>query len=692
MKKIFISLFTFICFFTLVGCNQEDNIDEEKANEVVNLINELPSTSSLTLEHEELIVSIRAKYEALNVDEKTLVNNYYKLTSAESKIERLKKEYTEELIEEIESLIDELPSIGELSQNDDYLINNISTLIERLGEENINSISNIMKYQIAKDRVEELKLEAIIDSTSKHVINLINNLPEVKNVSLENEEEVIQVRNAYDELLEGAKGRISNYKKLLEIEDVISTLKEFQNFDPRDVLNCISDVATSNTNDLLIVEGENFTVEWSSSNEKLYYFEDGFAKVSKVYQTHRKQNVTVTANITLSNGELITLTKLITVNPVLFTELSDTPVATYFQSSALSSYTNYSDRYLKEGTLFSDKAKDVLDIVYFAFANLDEFGNITLSNYDVINELMPLKGNDVRIVLCIAGVSGSGSKNFATVTADDTKCKNFVNNIMNTVERYNFDGVDIDWESTGTQAVVATSMNKLMRLLREEMNARQDPDGSNYLLSAAVPASSWGTATDRFDFKTLNKYVDYINMMSYDMNKTTHATHLSPLYVSSYDGGYGFGVDYGVKRFTSLGLDKNKIIIGSAGYGKSYKISGNVISSKYPALGYSASLTHLNGVPGAHASGTVFWNAISRLEKAGSYVKYIEYNSKGELVGSYLYNASAGIFVTYDSEEVIKAKYEYACASEGMGIMCWAYTEDTDDNFVDSIYDVKHSK
>lgn len=692
MKKIISIVLSIICLFSIVGCKQEEQINKEKANEVVNLINELPTTSELTLDYEELIINIRTKYDSLSADEKTLVSNYYKLTSAEAKIERLKNELIEELMDEIENLIDQLPNIGDLTENDDYLVNNISTLIEKLDESKINQISNIMKYQIAKDRVEELKLEKIISTTSLEVVKLISELPEVKNIKLEDEEHVSFVRKAYDELLEGAKSRISNYTKLLEIESVISTLKEFQNFDPRDVLNCISDVATSNTNDLLIIEGDNFTVEWSSSNEKLYYFEDGFAKVSKVYQTHRKQNVTVTADITLSNGELITLTKLITVNPVLFNEFSDTPVATYFQSSALSSYTNYSDRYIKEGTLFSDKAKDVLDIVYFAFANLDENGNITLSNYDVINELMPLKANDVRIVLCIAGVSGSGSKNFAIVTADDTKCRNFVNNIMNTVERYNFDGVDIDWESTGTQAVIATSMNKLMRLLREEMTSRQDPDGSNYLLSAAVPASSWGTATDRFDFKTLNKYVDYINMMSYDMNKTTHATHLSPLYVSSYDGGYGFGVDYGVKRFTSLGLDKNKIIIGSAGYGKSYKISGNVISSKYPALGYSASLTHLNGVPGAHASGTLFWNAISRLEKASSYVKYIEYNSKGELVGSYLYNASAGIFVTYDSEEVIKAKYEYACASEGMGIMCWAYTEDTDDNFVDSIYDVKHSR
>lgn len=57
-----------------------------------------------------------------------------------------------------------------------------------------------------------------------------------------------------------------------------------------------------------------------------------------------------------------------------------------------------------------------------------------------------------------------------------------------------------------------------MKELRAEMTKRQAENGTPYFLSAAVPASTWGTASDRFDFKTLNNYVDYINLMSYDLN------------------------------------------------------------------------------------------------------------------------------------------------------------------------------
>ena len=70
--------------------------------------------------------------------------------------------------------------------------------------------------------------------------------------------------------------------------------------------------------------------------------------------------------------------------------------------------------------------------------------------------------------------------------------------------------------------------------------------------------------------------------------------------------------------------------------------------------------------------------------------KYLEYNYSGELVGSYLYNPEEKIFVTYDSIEVVTAKYEYADSMKGMGIMCWAYTEDTSDNFINAIYDSMH--
>lgn len=39
------------------------------------------------------------------------------------------------------------------------------------------------------------------------------------------------------------------------------------------------------------------------------------------------------------------------------------------------------------------------------------------------------------------------------------------------------------------------------------------------------------------------------------------------------------------------------------------------------------------------------------------------------------------------SVEVIEAKYNYAIVN-GMGIMCWAYTQDTNDSYINTIYNV----
>jgi GH18 family chitinase len=160
------------------------------------------------------------------------------------------------------------------------------------------------------------------------------------------------------------------------------------------------------------------------------------------------------------------------------------------------------------------------------------------------------------------------------------------------------------------------------------------------------------------------------------------------MYKSSNDGGYGFGVDYGVTLFVNAGLSRNKIIVGSAGYGKAYKVTGTVNqSSKYPGLGVRGTLTQISGLTGSYSSGTLFGNAIDTLIAGGKYVKYIEYNSSGKIVSSFLYSETDKIFVTYESEEVITAKYEFIKNYNGMGIMSWAYTEDTADRYINSIYE-----
>ena len=57
----------------------------------------------------------------------------------------------------------------------------------------------------------------------------------------------------------------------------------------------------------------------------------------------------------------------------------------------------------------------------------------------------------------------------------------------------------------------------------------------------------------------------------------------------------------------------------------------NLVTSHYK--------TKLPNANGAYASGTVFLVAIQYAISTGKFKKYIEYNTKGQIVGSYLFNS-----------------------------------------------------
>ena len=130
-----------------------------------------------------------------------------------------------------------------------------------------------------------------------------------------------------------------------------------------------------------------------------------------------------------------------------------------------------------------------------------------------------------------------------------------------------------------------------------------------------------------------------------------------------------------------MGLDKSKIILGAAGYGKAYKITGAATET---GLNSAATLTKIDGITGSYASGTIYYVGIKQCIDSGKYKKYEERDAGGNLVGSYLYNAADGIFITYDSAEAVKAKCDFAKAN-GIGVMLWAYGEDATDTVVNAI-------
>ena len=88
------------------------------------------------------------------------------------------------------------------------------------------------------------------------------------------------------------------------------------------------------------------------------------------------------------------------------------------------------------------------------------------------------------------------------------------------------------------------------------------------------------------------------------------------------------------------------------------------------------------------ASKILYYYGIEQLIQTGKYTKYIETASNGNIVSSYIYNATEKIFISYESAEVIAAKYQYAL-DNGFGIMCWSMPEDASDVYINTIYDMK---
>lgn len=532
-------------------------------------------------------------------------------------------------------------------------------------------ITNYQKLLNAENKIviEIAKYQSVID--------LINLIPDP--VTLSSSSKIIEAENAYEKLAELYRPFVTNYQKLLDAREVLNELLDNVDFNIHDYIPeyIDGDIYAPST-----IGTKKLT--WSIIDSELLIYSNEYFKINKIYQNHQEQKATVA--VLIDDGvDQLKLTKDVVVGPIVYDKLTKSPVAAYVNSGAMYHYVEYNGR----EEVFSSNAKEALDIVYYCFVNPTSSGGVTISDafkkyYD---DVIALKNSGVRVVVSVAG----STQVFSDVCYSDTLREKFAQALVDVVVEYNFDGIDLDWEFPGTgsrdTAIDKANYTKLFKSLREKLDAIQDDKGTNYLLSSAVPSTSWGT--NRYDFPGMNTYLDYVNMMSYDLNRTDKTTHISPLYTSSKDGGYGFSVQYGVNRFTSLGLDKSKIIIGVACYGKSYKVTGSVSSSStLPGLGVTASLTQIAGVVGSHASGTIYYYGIEQLIQTGKYTKYIETTSNGNIVSSYIYNATEKIFISYESAEVIAAKYQYAL-DNGFGIMCWSMPEDASDVYINTIYDMK---
>lgn len=276
----------------------------------------------------------------------------------------------------------------------------------------------------------------------------------------------------------------------------------------------------------------------------------------------------------------------------------------------------------------------------------------------------------LQVVVSVGG-GGAGSAGFSDMAVTAEGRRKFVDSAMALVEKYNLDGIDIDWEYPGythAQGVNVRPEDKdnytaLMRDLKTRFNKNEKRLGRKLYTSSATGATRiW---LDHTNMKEASKWIDSINMMCYDWYNATEKNtgHDSPLYTNPADP-KAISIDAAVKMYADAGVPMKKIVIGVPFYGRKW-------------VGVEAGTTNGLWQPVANPKAaapqsTPVYGQIDPLVNAQGYVRY--WDPVGQ--APYLYNAETKTFITYNDAEAELARTKYVKAKKLQGLMFWQYTGD----------------
>ncbi|MDW3111628.1 chitinase C-terminal domain-containing protein [Vibrio sp. 1727] len=145
----------------------------------------------------------------------------------------------------------------------------------------------------------------------------------------------------------------------------------------------------------------------------------------------------------------------------------------------------------------------------------------------------------------------------------------FATSAVEMMRQYKFDGLDIDYEYPTSMAGAGNPYDKgfmeprrqylwasyqeLMKVLREKLDAASAQDGVHYMLTIAAPSSGYLLrGMETFD---VTKYLDYVNIMSYDLHGAwnDHVGHNAALFDTGKDSELAQWNVYGTAAYGGIG-------------------------------------------------------------------------------------------------------------------------------------------
>lgn len=141
--------------------------------------------------------------------------------------------------------------------------------------------------------------------------------------------------------------------------------------------------------------------------------------------------------------------------------------------------------------------------------------------FERINNLKQ-KNPKLRTLLAVGGWE-MGMGDFTGMAKDEKNMKKFVTTTVEYLRKWNFDGLDLDFEYPGidwrgSPPEDKVAFTKLCKMLREAFEKEAKETGRERMLLTAAVAGAKNTIDKAYEVDKVSEYLDWWNLMTYDLH------------------------------------------------------------------------------------------------------------------------------------------------------------------------------